>query len=336
MERISIFNYEAFYLDFLEGNLNEEDTLLLMNFLEENPELNMEIDELLPAFNQDEIKLDDFSKLMLKSDFEDVEIDESNINQFIVAETEGLLSQSKVTELDAFTGDNPVWNYERKLANKVILKPEMEIIYDDKASLKQRRRIIVLWPYASAIAAACIVFFFYWVLTSSPEKLEVINQTKQKASTKIEQTSPKEEKPIVIEKRDVIQTAKNASAHLNNENKQKQTQVNKQKLNKKETNSDVDKMNSVAVGPIASINEQKLAPIHNFDKQEETQTSDNEESVLAFNSSNEMHNPIEPLTKFVTKKTNTEVDFQTTKKTENERRGFYLKVGKFEVSRNKR
>lgn len=334
MERISIFNYEAFYLDFLEGNLSEEDTLLLMNFLEANPDLNLEIDEALPEFNQDEIKLDDFSKLMLKSDFEDVEIDESNVNQIIVAETEGLLSQNKTTELDVFIGDNKSWERERKLATSVILKPNLEIIYDDKASLKQRRRIIVLWPYASAIAAACIVFFFYWVLTSSPEKLEVLNQTKQKAFTKIEQTSPKEEKPIVIEKKEVIPTAKNTSIDSNKENKKKQTQVEKIHK-KKETISDVDKMESVSVGPIASINEQKLAPIHNFEKQETTQTSDNEESILAFNSLKEMHNPIEPLTKFVAKKTNTEVDFQTTKKTENERRGFYLKVGKFEVSRNK-
>lgn len=336
MERISIFNYEAFYLDFLEGNLNEEDTLLLMNFLEANPDLNLEIDEVLPEFNQDEIKLDDFSKLMLKSDFEDVGIDESNVNQFIVAETEGLLSRNKTTELDAFIGNNPVWNYERKLAEKVILKPEMEIVFDDKESLKKGRKIVVLWHYASAIAAACVVFFFYWILTSSPEKLETDNHTKQKASTKIEQTSPKEEKPIVIEKRGIIPTANNTSSTRTKDYQQKQPQVDKKNSNKKETISDVDKMNSVAVGPIASINEQKLAPIHNFEQQESTHTSDNEESVLAFNSNNEMHNPIEPLTKFVTKKTNTEVDFQTTKKTENERRGFYLKIGKFEVSRNKR
>lgn len=336
MERISIFNYEAFYLDFLEGNLSEEDTLLLMNFLEANPDLNLEIDEVLPEFNQDEIKLDEFSKLMLKSDFEDVEVDESNVNQFIVAETEGLLSQSKISELETFIGDNSNWNNERKLATAIILKPNLEIVYDDKASLKQRRRIIVLWPYASAIAAACIVFFFYWILTSSPEKLEVINHTKQKASTKIEQNSPKEEKPIEFEKRDVLKTANNTSANSNREHKLKQTQVEKTH-NKKESISDVDKMNSVSIGPIATINEQKLAPIHNFDQQETIQPSDNEESVLALNSSNnEMHNPIEPLTKFVTKKTNTEVDFQTTKKTENERRGFYLKIGKFEVSRNKR
>jgi hypothetical protein len=42
MERISIFNYEAFYLDYLEGRLNQEDSALLLLFLESHPELIVE------------------------------------------------------------------------------------------------------------------------------------------------------------------------------------------------------------------------------------------------------------------------------------------------------
>jgi len=41
MEHISIFNYEAFYLDFLEGTLSEEDTALFLKFMEEHPELRL-------------------------------------------------------------------------------------------------------------------------------------------------------------------------------------------------------------------------------------------------------------------------------------------------------
>ena len=66
MERISIFNYEAFYLDFLEGNLNEADTLMLTDFLEANPGLKVEMDDEFTSFQEESIVLDDFSKLMLK------------------------------------------------------------------------------------------------------------------------------------------------------------------------------------------------------------------------------------------------------------------------------
>jgi hypothetical protein len=48
-----------------------------------------------------------------------------------------------------------------------------------------------------------------------------------------------------------------------------------------------------------------------------------------------MNNPIEPVTSFIESKTKTEVDFRTTKKVEGKPRGFFIKIGKFEVSRNR-
>ena len=55
MERISIFNYEAFYLDYLEGRLNQEDSALLLLFLESHPELIVE--DGLDSFAIDENEL---------------------------------------------------------------------------------------------------------------------------------------------------------------------------------------------------------------------------------------------------------------------------------------
>ena len=99
----------------------------------------------------------------------------------------------------------------------------------------------------------------------------------------------------------------------------------------------VDKIKSNPAGPIATINEQKLAPIGTrYSNPTNTANQNKEVDVLALSPKSEMHNPIEPLTKFVSKKTNTEIDFKTTEKVEDERRGFHLKIGKFEISRNKR
>ena len=53
-ERISIFNYEAFYLDHLEGTLGEQDTALLLEFLESHPNLIVEEDELMFLNQADE------------------------------------------------------------------------------------------------------------------------------------------------------------------------------------------------------------------------------------------------------------------------------------------
>ena len=34
MEKITTYNYEAFYLDYLEGNLNENEQVMLFDFLD--------------------------------------------------------------------------------------------------------------------------------------------------------------------------------------------------------------------------------------------------------------------------------------------------------------
>ncbi|NEN24116.1 hypothetical protein G3O08_11450 [Cryomorpha ignava] len=44
MERINIHNYEAFFLDFAEGNLTESQLVELNNFLDENPDLKSELE----------------------------------------------------------------------------------------------------------------------------------------------------------------------------------------------------------------------------------------------------------------------------------------------------
>ena len=49
----------------------------------------------------------------------------------------------------------------------------------------------------------------------------------------------------------------------------------------------------------------------------------------------EMDNPIEPITKMISKQTNSEVDFRRAKKSKNIAYGFFLKIGKFEFSRKK-
>ena len=56
IKKINIFNYEAYYLDYLEGNISEEDAAVLLDFLDKHPELKME-DEELPVFKEVEVSL---------------------------------------------------------------------------------------------------------------------------------------------------------------------------------------------------------------------------------------------------------------------------------------
>ena len=99
MERISIFNYEAFYLDFLEGNLSEEDHALFLLFLEENPELKV-VDEDLPALELEQPFMDDTFKNSLKQPLLSEKITNLNYEYFLISQAEGLLSEEKENEID--------------------------------------------------------------------------------------------------------------------------------------------------------------------------------------------------------------------------------------------
>ena len=332
MERISIFNYEAFYLDFLEGNLNEADTLMLMDFLETNPDLKVEMDDEFTSFHEESIVLDDFTKLMLKSDIDDVLITSENVNYFIIAQTEGILDEAKSHELASFIKGNSVLEKESKLAGLVLFQPDEEIVFADKASLKQKRRIVVLWPYAAAIAAASVVLFFWSIMDSTPVSVEA---TGPKISASANPANNNEKGVSVSTNKSNLNEVSNQSNTLTKE----VNDISHNSYEKKEANeSRIDQMKSNPIGPIASINEQKLAPIGTHFTIAETHTNNQEKEadVLALANKTGMHNPIEPLTKFVGKKTNTEIEFKTTPKVEDERRGFHLKIGKFEISRNKR
>jgi len=162
MERISIFNYEAFYLDFLEGNLSEEDTVLLFEFLDKHPELKLE-DDALVTLNDDLPVLDDQFKMGLKQvEFNETVITAHNAEQFMIAETEGLLSSEKVIELDQFVGSDTDRMRLRKSFAATRLQPDVRVVFADKDSLKRKKKI-ALWPIISLAAAACAaVLFLLW------------------------------------------------------------------------------------------------------------------------------------------------------------------------------
>jgi hypothetical protein len=68
----------------------------------------------------------------------------------------------------------------------------------------------------------------------------------------------------------------------------------------------------------------------------EAKTNDsksNQSGVLAMN---EMKNPIKPITNRLSELTNTEIDVRTAQKTQGKRKGFYVKIGKFEIERKGR
>ena len=163
-ERISIFNYEAFYLDHLEGNLGEEDTVLLLDFLEDHPELMVEDDDFVLLDPKDDTPIF-VDKESLKIVSDDAAIVLANVEHFLVAEAEGELTGLKQKELNAFVNLHPHLEKERAYLAAMFLKADESIVYANKSGLK-RKAAIVFWPYF-ALAAASVLIAFLFVMNNN-------------------------------------------------------------------------------------------------------------------------------------------------------------------------
>lgn len=223
--KINKNNYEAFLLDYIEGNLSAEETAELMLFLQQHPELETGIDDFkIIAINKEdsvfdsknELKRNEFivnddlieglivsyingdlpkteeKKLMeiikgnvayekllkqyqitkLKSGEEKLTdkvllkghlpITEENAEYFIIAETEGVLTNEEKKALDNYKNAFPGIKKTALAYSAVKLIPSEKIIFKNKLSLKKKEGVVIaLWMrYVSVAAAACLILYF--------------------------------------------------------------------------------------------------------------------------------------------------------------------------------
>ena len=169
--KINSENYESFYLDYLEGNLGENDTIELFAFLNIHPEFQVD-DELFTLESSVPTLGDDFKNL-LKTDIYSQVISLNNVDLFLIAQKEGQLNSEQSATLASFLELHPELKKEQKLYAAATLKADQSIVYGNKGGLKQKGKII-LWPYFSAAAAACAVLLL-WVLPNNNSELDAVS-----------------------------------------------------------------------------------------------------------------------------------------------------------------
>ena len=163
MEKIKVNNYEDVYLDYLEGNLNEQGIVMLFDFLNDNPALKEELEDDADVIdftlNPNDEKLTFFEKEDLKHfDCKSNEICLNNVDDFIVAEVEGEITQTDKTKLDAFIIEHDLKS-RRDYFYSTKLRPNLKEIYPNKSELKKRGAIIPLFIKISSVAAVGLIMF---------------------------------------------------------------------------------------------------------------------------------------------------------------------------------
>lgn len=317
---INMDNYEAFYLDFLEGNLSEADCTALLLFLEQHPELQVE-DDFLPALNftAPSYELADF-KQELKV-FDDSEgISPVNCESFMIASIEGILNSEKQRELDRFLLDHAAFQTEYRLYQSTRLQADASLHYPNPASLK-RGIVIPMYVkvFSAAASVACIFWLSQFMLPGNQDgtgsALASLNQHDWKFSHSVVHASSQRhastEKEAVKPSQQTMQLAVNKSGN----------QVADQLL------LPAKKIGQIPTNPIQFEPEELVLASVSMNP------SLQEETFSSYLSLDEMKNPIKPITSELKSRFNKDIDFRTAKANKNKQGGFYLKIGRFEISR---
>lgn len=337
---IHIDNYESFYLDYLEGTLSEEERIAFEEFLAAHPEL--QVDEDLLKLDDAPEKLDPLQKLLLKKE-EPTVVSSENLDYFAIGRIEQVLSSEEDKLFDTYLAANP--EAQKLLAAYRETRLEASIVaYPNKENLKEKEVKLVPWKLISGIisAAAVLVLFFQLGFNNNSKEITpntVAHNGKNGHETKTGNKKPSEVVPSngQIEE-NTPYVAQKSNANVNSKAGKTQKQLIQQ--DKKNPDPLVPVQPEMEKNPVAENkphhptilpqvkdNKQPVAPTLN-EEVNKAPTKD-----LASNAGNSnMKNPIPIITNTISEKTKTPVDFKTGKATETEKGGFFIKIGKFEVS----
>lgn len=128
---ISKNNYEAFFLDYHEGNLTPQLVAELLLFVELHPELKEEF-ESYENFSLDELPSVSFeNKSLLKK-----EITIKNKDEYFIRSVENTLNTTEQELLSRFLEQHPQFINDLELFRKTKIQPELSVVFGDKDQLK--------------------------------------------------------------------------------------------------------------------------------------------------------------------------------------------------------
>lgn len=153
MQKIDLYNYEAYLLDFSEGTLTDEVQIELELFLIQHPELKINLNDLPSVF----IELDNtnFSNKTILKKTEAHLVSEDQFISYI----ENQLTYEQRLVLEKSCAINPFLLKELNKYNHTIIKADMTVFFDNKYSLKRESKTIWFSVSITQYAAACVIFF---------------------------------------------------------------------------------------------------------------------------------------------------------------------------------
>jgi len=194
-------NYEAFFLDFHEGNLSDEGRREVLAFVKANPDLKEEFESFEMIFVESQ-SLKYPGKENLKKN---PGISIHNYKTLLVAYMEGDLNRNKIAEVEKFLSENPAYGSELEILRKTKILPDYTIRFAGKASLKKGTVVIPMWVRYAAAACVVMGLLAYFFIQEKPS-----SQYAQEPSTE-KRNAPSPLEPV----KNPVAEIKAETPHLN-------------------------------------------------------------------------------------------------------------------------
>lgn len=221
-EIINESNYQEFCIAYNEGDLNEKEEKALLKYVDANnlqAELALFQKAKLSAETEEFFEKDGLKKLLIDNT---IELNETTIDEYIIANHEGDLDLQQQLELKEFIERNKKFASINNEYKKVFLDPG-KVSFENKSSLKKfslvtfSRKVI---PYASAAAVLLFVVMLFSVNDLENNDLSTLTEIEKKTAVKPEEknneTIDKSEVEKIIKKDDLEEKEKKQEKIIDN------------------------------------------------------------------------------------------------------------------------
>jgi hypothetical protein len=214
--KINRNNYEAFFVDYLEGKLDEKLVDDFIEFLQQNPDLKEELSLFENiSIGQEEIIFNK-KELLLKEKF-DVE---HEFNKAAIANLEGDIPASEKAEFEKYLTRHPEKQKEVDIFKLTKLQPDETVVFSRKNKLykKEAGRSILLWSMRVA-AAFIVALSVYIYIDKTAETLNPENQVAVLEKVPEKKPNPEDikEVPVKTEKKEIEPAIKEAKPVIKKE-----------------------------------------------------------------------------------------------------------------------
>ncbi|MCG6190724.1 hypothetical protein [Maribellus maritimus] len=159
--KINKNNYESYFVDYLEGNLNEKLVDDFIEFLQQNPELKEEL-SLFDSVSVVPEKIEFAQKKKLYKEKYDAE---NAFNQAAIERLEGEISEKEKKNFEKYLSKRPEKKKEEVLFRYTKLQPDESLVFNKKQKLYHYSagKTVLLW--SARIAAVLALAFMVYLLT---------------------------------------------------------------------------------------------------------------------------------------------------------------------------